>query len=467
MPKPNNNGGGKNNGGDATPPAGAIVGTDGSDVISPLSTQFQTTAFADVIWGQGGNDEIDGGDGNDTIEGGAGNDTINGGNGDDVINGGDGADLIIGSAGSDTIDGGAGTDAVIYYADSETDYDILAITEIQGKGKRAQEVIVGYEVTDTSTGEVDYITNVSSVTVQVLPQAGDITTQGDFDFVQFDSTVTVNVLDNDYIEGGNPGEGLTVTEITDIQIDLDGNGINDHDLIPDGQPLSYYATGGMLNDGTILTVAADGTVTWDPNGVYDVDPGTAPVISFWYEASDGLGGTAYGDVTFQVTYPAPVGDITFETMTPLYDPIMATILGHIYEDGPNGAYWVSQLSSGTGWFEERDLAAGGDFDYDNDGDDEFRVWTDADGTTHEMNIKHKDNSAFDLGGMTITGLDPGEEATIYFADASGNILGSVTVTDADLDANNVLEFTNATGVIQFSVEAGVGDEFYIDDVFFL
>ena len=45
--------------------------------------------------------------------------------------------------------------------------------------------------------------------------------------------------------------------------------------------------------------------------------------------------------------------------------------------------------------------------------------------------------------------------------------GSATVTEADLDANNVLEFTNATNVTQFSVEAGVDDEFFIDDVFFL
>ena len=93
--------------------------------------------------------------------------------------------------------------------------------------------------------------------------------------------------------------------------------------------------------------------------------------------------------------------------------------------------------------------------------------TTADGTTHEMNVKHEDNSPFNLGGMTITGLDADEEALFYFADAYGTILGSVAVTADDLDASNVLEFTNANDVIQFSVEAGAGDEFFIDDIFFI
>ena len=463
MPKPAHAGGGGSNTA-AEPPEGAIVGTAAADVLFG-------TDLDDVIWGLDGDDEIDGGAGNDTIDGGAGNDTITGGDGDDILNGGDGGDLFIGGAGSDTIDGGGGRgDAVIYYADSEDDYTITAITELVTKGKKTQEVVTGYEVTDNITGEVDTITNVDSVTVFVEPAAGTIITQGDFAFVDRDATATINVLENDYLEGGALGEGLTLTGITDIQIDLDGDGVNDNDIIPDGEPLNYYETGGLLNDGSILTVSADGTVTWNPNDIYDVDTGDSPVVSFWYEASDGDGATAFGDATFQVTYPAPppeAGGIDFETMTPLYDPITATIFGQIYQDGPDGSYWVSQLSSETGWFEERDLAANGDYDYDNDGDDEFRVWTEADGTSHEMNVKHEDNAPFNLGGMTITGLDEGEVANFYFADASGLVQGSASVTAADLDENNLLEFTNATDIVQFSVEAGEDDEFFIDDIFFV
>ena len=461
MPKPSGNGGGGGKNNTPTPPEGALVGTEAADI-------FDGTALDDIIWTLGGNDEVYGFAGNDTIEAGAGDDTIDGGDGDDVLNGGDGGDLFIGSAGSDTIDGGAGSNAVLYYAESEDDYTITAITETITRGKKIIEEVVGYQVAaNDGSGDVDTITNVDSVTVFVGPTPGTITTQGDFSFVDRDGTVTIDVLANDYLEGGALGEGLTVTAITDIQLDIDNDGQWDTNFIDESVSFADYATGVTLSDGSILTVLADGTMTWDPNDVYDTDTGETPSISFWYEASDGTS-TAYGDVTFAVTYPAPPGDIAFETMTPALDPITAQIVGYnYYYDGPNESYIVSQLSSGTGWFEQRDVSANGDYDYDNDGDDEFRVWTEADGTTHEMNITHEFNEPFDLGGMEITGLDEGEEAIFTFADASGNAVGTVTVTSEDLTPDNILEFRNATNVEQFSVEAGVDDEFYIDDIFFL
>ena len=457
------NGGGGNNkaAAEATPPDGALSGTEFDDILNG-------TALGDVLWGLGGNDEIFGFEGDDTIEGGAGNDTINGGDGNDVLNGGDGGDLFIGSAGSDTIDGGAGTNAVLYYAESETDYTITAITEEVTRGKNVYEVIVGYEVyANDGSNDVDYITNVDSVTVFVEPSAGTIITQGDFAFVDRDATVTINVLENDYLEGGNLGEGLTVVALSDIQLDVDNDGQWDVNLIDESVAFADYANGVTLADGTELTVTADGTMTWDPKDVYDTDTGETPTISFWYEASDGTT-TEYGDVTFGVSYPAPPGDIAFESMTPYYDAFTASIVGfNYYMDGPNDSYIVSQLTTATNFFELRDVDANGNYDYDGDGDDEFRVWTEADGTTHEMNVTHEFQDPFDLGGMTIIGLDEGEEAIFTFADASGNAIGTVTVTADDLTADDVVEFLNASNVEQFSVEAGAGDEFYIDDIFFL
>lgn len=485
MPKPPSSGAGKP-GNTATPPDGAIVGSDLADLITPSSAGVASTAGDDVIWSLGGNDEVDGGGGNDTIEAGAGDDTVYGGAGEDVINGGDGGDMIydgdgndviaggagndviVAGAGSDTIDGGDGLDAVIYYGVVGVDYEVIVHTEIVGNGKKAKEVVTGYTVTALDgSGDVDTLTNVDELIFIETPAEGDITTQGDLATVQHDGTVTVDVLANDYIEGGELGVGLTITAITDVQIDLDGDGVNDLDLIPDDQPLSYYAGGGLLNDGSILTLNPDGTLTWDPNGVYDIDPGTSPVVTFWYEVSDAGGNTAYGDVTIGVTYPAPEGDVQFEDMVGLYDDFIAELLGlWVYQDGPGGSYWISQLTSATNSFEPRDEGATS-FDYDLDGDDEFRVWTEEDGTTHEMNFVHSDQSPFDLGGVTITGLDEGETATFVFSDAEGNVLGEVTVTAADLDENNVLYFTNATDVVQFNVIAGEGDEFYIDDIILL
>ncbi|MGX2042058.1 hypothetical protein ACWJKU_18315 [Methylocaldum sp. MU1018] len=104
------------------PPAGAIVGTNGTDVLAG-------TPGNDVIFGLGGNDAIDGrggddlicggpgndaiqaGAGDDTVVGGAGNDSISGGAGNDRLRGGAGNDIVAGNAGDDMIDGGAGQDS--------------------------------------------------------------------------------------------------------------------------------------------------------------------------------------------------------------------------------------------------------------------------------------------------------------------------------------------------------------------
>jgi hypothetical protein len=470
MPKPSGSGG-KNTG--PTPPAGAIVGTDADDIITPGSSAIAATAGDDVIWSLGGNDEIDGGDGNDTIEAGSGDDTIYGGSGNDVINGGDGSDVIIGGAGSDTIDGGTGggIDVAIYYGEVDVDYSYTIQTTTVGKGKNQQTVVTGFTVTSLDgSGDVDILTNIDELLFIETPPTGTIITQGDFETTLFDGTATIDVLANDYLEGGQPGEGLTITDILDVQIDIDGDGINDIDLIPDNQPLSYYSSGGVLNDGSILTLHADGTLTWDPNGQYNTEPGiggTVPVIQFWYEATDASGNSQYGDVTFQVTYPPQIGDVQFEQMVSYYDEFTAELTGlWIYQDGPSGSYWISQMSSATNYFEQRDLGAT-DFDYDQDGDAEFRVWTEANGDTHEMNFHHRDYEAFDLGGFTIVGLDADEIATIVFSDANGVALGQATVTQDDLDPGGILNFTNANGVVQFNVIAGAGDEFYVDDIFFV
>lgn len=87
-----------------TPPAGAIVGTSGDDILNG-------TAAADIIYGQLGDDEIDGGAGDDTIFGGGDRDTLNGGIGNDILSGG---------ADSDDLSGGAGADIFKYYLVTES-----------------------------------------------------------------------------------------------------------------------------------------------------------------------------------------------------------------------------------------------------------------------------------------------------------------------------------------------------------
>ncbi len=468
MAKPNDKGG-KND--QIAPPAGAIVGTSGDDVISQSTFPAFSTDSDDVIWGLEGADEIYGGAGNDTIVGGSGDDVLYGDTGDDVINGGDGSDIIYGGAGSDIIDGGddGGIDVVMYDGVEGEDYDVVILTALVGKGRNQREVVTGFEVYALDgSGDVDYLTSIEQVLFVQYPEPGTVITESDFAFTQFDTSVEIDVLANDYLEGANQGDGIEISEILDAQIDLDNDGVNDLDLIPDGVDLGYFVGGGLLNDGSILTLTANDTLVWDPNGVYDTAPGVgeeAPSIYFWYAAADGSGGVEYGDVSLQVTYPSAPSDIQFEDMVGVYDEFTADLLGlHIYQDGPNGAYWVSQLTSATNYFEKRDVSVT-DFDYDGDGDDEFRIWTEADGTTHEMNITHSEGQKFDLGGMYFIGLDSDETATLVFSDGEGNAIGQVTVVSSDLDADGRLEITNASNIDQFNVVAGIGDDFYVDDVF--
>lgn len=480
MPSSKAGGGGKKK-----PPAEPIYniinGTAGDDLITtdPV-VDFIATSGADEIFGLAGTDVIDGGDGDDILHGGDDGDVLSGGNGNDTIYGDGGDDFVFADDGSDTIDGGDGYDTLIYYGELDVDYSFSEITEMQGKGRDRTEVVVGYQVTSLDgSGDVDSIYNVEEIVFISTPPGGDIVTRGDLVRTRHDSDVTIDVLANDYILGGNLGEGLEITGILDIQIDLNGDGVNDFDLIPDGATLAGFQSpdGVTLTDGSILYLNPDGTLTWDPNGVYDSKPGSGepfPSIYFWYEASDIDGNTAYGDVSIGVTYDAPLGTIEFEYMQ-IYDQGLADIFGwYFYVDGPAGNYefFVTQLSTADGGkIEDRDVAANGNFNYDFDADAEYRVWTDADGTTHEMNVVNQNDQLFNLESITFTGVDEGDGVTIEYYSLDGETKLGEDVVNFDLltpvatpDGDYYIYYTDETDIGQVSVIADAGDEVFVDDL---
>ncbi len=90
-----------------------IAGGDGDDRIdggTGGSNYLRGDAGADTIAGGAGFDDINGNMGDDTLDGGEGNDIVRGGQGQDVLRGGDGADYMSGDRGDDTVTGGAGGD---------------------------------------------------------------------------------------------------------------------------------------------------------------------------------------------------------------------------------------------------------------------------------------------------------------------------------------------------------------------
>jgi Ca2+-binding RTX toxin-like protein len=89
--------------GPASAYAGIVYGTDGNDDLSGGNSR-------QIIFGLGGDDTLHGGNSGDCLVGGDGNDQMYGGNAKDVLLGGDGDDLLVGANGKDLIDGAAGTD---------------------------------------------------------------------------------------------------------------------------------------------------------------------------------------------------------------------------------------------------------------------------------------------------------------------------------------------------------------------
>ncbi|HVM34848.1 MAG TPA: hypothetical protein VM784_05845 [Actinomycetota bacterium] len=94
--------------------AGAILGTDGDDVLVGTNADDVICGFGgnDTLRGVGGDDVLLGQAGDDTLEGGDGADTMKGGTDGDVLEGGTGKDILRGGSGSDTLKGNKGHDAL-------------------------------------------------------------------------------------------------------------------------------------------------------------------------------------------------------------------------------------------------------------------------------------------------------------------------------------------------------------------
>jgi Ca2+-binding RTX toxin-like protein len=106
-------GGGGDDGGRASCEApGAILGTDGDDVLegTPGDDVICGGKGDDVIRGLGGADVIVGGAGDDDLAGASGPDTLRGLGGSDGLRGERGSDRLVGGGGHDVLSGGAGSD---------------------------------------------------------------------------------------------------------------------------------------------------------------------------------------------------------------------------------------------------------------------------------------------------------------------------------------------------------------------
>jgi Ca2+-binding RTX toxin-like protein len=296
-----------------------LRGDDGSDTLDTGADGGQAYGEAgdDLLIGGAGSDYLDGGAGNDSLSGGAGYDLLYGGDGndtldtgtdggqasgeagDDSLTGGAGQDYLDGGAGSDTLDGGDGSDYL--YGDSGSDTATYA-------GRSTDFTVTpdgsgGHTVTDDNPDDglnegADYLNG-----IEWLYFAGDDT----WLFIGDNPSVPVAIADeNETFEGDT----------------ISGNVLgNDSDA--DGDPLSVSAVNGVganvgtqitLPSGALLTLNADGTYTYDPNGAFDsLNEGQSTNDAFSYTVTDGKGGLATASVSIRINgdvNPPPPPDNT-------------------------------------------------------------------------------------------------------------------------------------------------------------
>ncbi len=198
-----------------------IEGGDGDDVIYGGNALADATddedlitagAGNDTVFGNGGDDILAGEQGHDHIDGGLGDDIIFGGSGNDTLYGNDGNDHLIAGSGNDHLYGGAGLDTFVF---GHSDTPISSV-----------EVGVG---TFSSLGS----------TVAILPF---LLNSGALVDVIYDFEVGTDKLDFSHLSGsiwrgdasnvGAPGIFTKrVAEGTLVQVETDGNGFADYNIL--------------------------------------------------------------------------------------------------------------------------------------------------------------------------------------------------------------------------------------------
>ncbi|MEI9898931.1 MAG: Ig-like domain-containing protein [Hyphomicrobium sp.] len=240
----------------------------------------------DHIVGGAGNDNLYGGDGNDIIRGRTGDDLLSGGNGNDQLFGDEGDDTLLGGAGDDilsggtgrnVLDGGGGTDTLRFSGDaSEYDYAIvngqLVITHARGTQADGVSVLAGdfenVDFKDAALGPTD---------VGILAGDDARTTTESAAFTS--DSVLANDFDRQVLEGT---ETLAVSAVN-------GSGAN-------------VGTQITLPSGALLTMNANGTFSYDPNGAFNsLGIGQEATDSFDYTVTDGNGHTDIATVSVRIT----------------------------------------------------------------------------------------------------------------------------------------------------------------------
>ena len=245
----------------------------------------------DTLNGTAAGDEIFGGNGNDTLYGNA---------GDDFLFGENGSDLLSGGAGNDVIDGGNGQDSVLLDG-NRADYHF---------SDGPDGAVIMRDLRAGSPDGTDRLSNMERVRFA----------DGTFKIGDLISANAAPVAGDDAF---TLAEDAGATDVTALLLG------NDSDL--DGDALTITGVGTSASGATV-TLHADGTVSYDPAGVFShLEEGQTATDSFTYTITDAAGLTATATATVTITGAGaePVPDAFF----------------YVPEDGTNAEMWGSIVES--------------------------------------------------------------------------------------------------------------------------
>jgi VCBS repeat-containing protein len=221
-----------------------------------------------------------GSNGSDVISGNEAANWLQGGGGLDQLRGFDGDDDLDGGGGNDTLDGGIGIDTAIF-SGNRSNYAITSL----GNGSYSVRDLRGGTPDGTDTISAMEFASFANGTIAVAQLLGAADDAGN---TSEDSAVAGNVLANDSTESGPK----TVTAVNGVAVSV-------------GQQI-------ILASGAKLTLNADGSYNYDPNGKFNAlsaagsgAANTQATDSFGYTISDGSTAT----VTVTITGLASAGDV--------------------------------------------------------------------------------------------------------------------------------------------------------------
>lgn len=310
-----------------TPPAGALIGGAGDDVLTGGSRNdmllgqdgndvLSGGSGIDIVYGGNGNDTLNGNSGNDTLYGMLGNDVLNGsddndvlyaGAGSDTLNGGNGKDILIGGTGAVTISGNGGTDAIILTNAGTVAAVINGFIPSFGETIDIKQLLPAFNPQTQQLSDVVHATVTGSDTMLSIDADG---TANGASFVNIallkgitDFEVAAMVASGNLIVSGQAvTSNKPPVAAADSFSGWQGQIVTGNVLLNNGGGPDSDPDGGTLSVTAKLAATSGGSVDLHADGSFTYTPGSgwSGADSFSYTLLDGQGGSAIGSVSLAI-----------------------------------------------------------------------------------------------------------------------------------------------------------------------